>query len=254
MRPGLKAGSIQVAFVLAMLALWFAVTSLGALHPLLLPEPGKVWAQMQRIAVSGALWKSAQVTFYEIIVAYVLAAVPGLLIGFAVSRTRWATRFFEPIFAGVFTVPLVLFFPLFIFFFGIGPNAKIAFGAVYAFFPVVLSAIAAFAGVDTLYVRGARSMGASARQLFFKIYLPGALPGILNGLRIGSVICISSVLGGETISAANGLGHSIALAGEMLNSAQMYAWVCYVVVIVVVINKSLSGIEAAAQRRTRLGI
>ena len=54
MRPGLKAGSIQVAFILVMLVIWFAVTSAGAIHPLLLPEPGKVSAQMQRIVVSGA--------------------------------------------------------------------------------------------------------------------------------------------------------------------------------------------------------
>jgi len=72
---------------------------------------------------------------------------------------------------------------------------------------------------------------------------------VLNGLRIGSVICISSVLGGEAISAANGLGHSIALSGELLDSAQMYAWICYVVVIVVVVNKSLTAVETMAQRR-----
>ena len=87
-RAGLKTASVQVFFVLAMLALWFGVTSAAMLHPLLLPEPGKVWAQIQKLAITGALWKSAQVTFYEIICAYILAAVPGILIGFLVLHAR----------------------------------------------------------------------------------------------------------------------------------------------------------------------
>jgi ABC-type nitrate/sulfonate/bicarbonate transport system permease component len=238
-----------VIFVILMLVAWFGVTAAGKIHPLLLPEPGKVWAEMAKLMTAGSLWNSARVTFYEIISAYLLAVVPGLLIGFAVSRTVWTIRFFEPIFAGIFTVPLILFFPLFIFFFGIGPNAKIAFGAAYAFFPVVLNSIAAFSGIDPLYVRSARSMGANMRQLFMRVYLPGALPGILNGLRIATIICIASVLGGETISSTNGLGHSIALSAELMDTAQMYAWVCYVVIVAVAINKSLTAIESMAEQR-----
>jgi NitT/TauT family transport system permease protein len=146
-------------------------------------------------------------------------------------------------------VPLTLFLPLFIFFFGIGPSGKVAFGGVYAFFPVVITAIAAFANVDKLHITAARSMGASGWQMFRRVYFPSALPGILTGLRIAAIVCIASVLGAETVSAMNGLGRSIAYSGELMDSVQMFAWILYVVAIAIAINLVLTAAELRANAR-----
>jgi ABC-type nitrate/sulfonate/bicarbonate transport system permease component len=235
--------TIQIGFVAAVIALWFYLTLGGHVHLLLLPDPVKVWYAMIHLAVSGQLWAAAKVTLLEIAKAYAIAVIPGLLIGFLVSRTLRSVQFFEPIFSGIFSVPLTLFFPLFIFFFGIGPNSKVAYGGLYAFFPVVITSIAAFAGVDRLYIRAAQSMGASQLQLFRRVYFPSALPGILTGLRIATIICVASVLGGETISSTNGVGHAIALAAELMETARMYAWVVYVVIVAVALNMALSVVE-----------
>jgi ABC-type nitrate/sulfonate/bicarbonate transport system permease component len=246
---GLVPRSIQIGFVAAVIALWFYLTIGGHVHLLLLPDPVKVWYEMIRLAVSGQLWAAAKVTLLEIVKAYLTAVIPGLLIGFLVSRTLRSVQFFEPIFSGIFSVPLTLFFPLFIFFFGIGPNSKVAYGGLYAFFPVVITSIAAFAGVDRLYIRAAESMGASQLQLFRRVYFPSALPGILTGLRIATIVCVASVLGGEVISSTNGVGHAIALAAELMETARMYAWVVYVVIVAVALNMVLSGIETRTERK-----
>lgn len=240
---------IQVLFILALGAAWYLTTESGRVHLLLLPQPERVFASMGRLATSGRLWAEAKVTIMEVVYAYLLAAIPGLLIGFLVSRAQWAVRFFEPIFSGIFTVPLTLFLPLFIFFFGIGPSAKVAFGGVYAFFPVVITSIAAFVGVERLHVAAARSMGATGLQMFRHVYLPSALPGILTGLRIGAIVCIASVLGAETVSAVRGLGRSIAYASELMDSVQMYAWLIYVVIMAVAVNLMLSAAELRAHAR-----
>src|SRR5260370_271395 len=108
-------------------------------------------------------------------------------------------RIFEPVLAGMFAVPLTLFFPLFVVFFGIGPDSKVAYGAIYSFFPIALNTIAGFSGVDELYLRSVRSMGASSLQQFRYVYLPAAMPVTLTALRIGFFICIASVLGGVTL-------------------------------------------------------
>jgi ABC-type nitrate/sulfonate/bicarbonate transport system permease component len=218
-------------------------------HLLLLPNPDRVWTTMQRLALSGRLWSEAQVTLMEVFYAYLLAVVPGLIVGFSVSRSPKAVRFFEPIFSGIFTIPLTLFLPLFIFFFGIGPSAKVAFGGVYAFFPVVITSIAAFVGVDRLYVASAKSMGANSWQMFRNVYFPSALPGLLTGLRIAAIVCIASVLGAETVSSLKGLGRAIAYEGEMMDSVQMFAWLCYVIIMAVAINLLLSAAEGRAQAR-----
>jgi ABC-type nitrate/sulfonate/bicarbonate transport system permease component len=246
---GLIPRTIQVGFVAAVIALWFFLTLGGHVHLLLLPDPVKVWYAMIQLAVSGQLWAAAKVTLLSIVKAYFTAVIPGLIIGFLVSRSQRSVRFFEPIFSGIFSVPLTLFFPLFIFFFGIGPNSKIAYGGLYAFFPVVITSIAAFASTDRLYIKAAQSMGANQLQLFRRVYFPSALPGILTGLRIAVVICVASVLGGETISSTNGVGHAIALQAELMETARMYAWVVYVVVAVVALNMALSAIEAGTERR-----
>ena len=134
--------------------------------------------------------------------------------GFLVARSKNLLRIFEPMLTGMFAIPLTLFFPLFVVFFGIGPDSKVAYGATYSFFPIALNTIAGFASVDELYLRAVRSMGASGLQQFRHVYLPGAMPVTLTGLRIGFFICIASVLGGETLAAAAGVGKSIALVGR----------------------------------------
>jgi ABC-type nitrate/sulfonate/bicarbonate transport system permease component len=246
---GLVPRGIQVGFVAAVIGLWFFLTLGGHVHLLLLPDPVKVWYAMIQLAASGQLWAAAKVTLLEILKAYLIAVIPGLVIGFLVSRTLRSVQFFEPIFSGVFSVPLTLFFPLFIFFFGIGPNSKVAYGGLYAFFPVVITSIAAFASTDRLYIRAAQSMGASQLQLFRRVYFPSALPGILTGLRIATIICVASVLGGEAISATSGVGHMIAYAAELMETARMYAWVVYVIIVAVVLNLVLSAIETGTERR-----
>ena len=82
------------------------------------------------------------------------------------------------------------------------------------FFPIALNTIAGFSSVDELYLRAVRSMGAGSLAQFRYVYLPAAMPVTLTGLRIGFVICIASVLGGETLAAAAGIGKSIALVGR----------------------------------------
>ncbi len=150
--------------------------------------------------------------------------------------------------SGVFAIPLTLFFPLFVVFFGIGPQSKVAYGAMYSFFPIALNTIAGFASVDELYVRSTRSMGASAIQQFRHVYLPAAMPVTLTGLRIGFFICIASVLGGETLASVAGVGRSIALSAELMETARLYAWIMFVVILSVMLNLMVLAAETRSER------
>ena len=127
---------------------------------------------------------------------------------------------FEPLLASVFAVPLVVFLPLFILFFGIGVESKIAFGAAYAFFPIALNTIGGISQVDPRFVTVARSMGASERQLFRRVLLPAALPVIATGLRIGCTIGFLSILGSEMIAGLRGLGSRIVTLAEGMNTGR----------------------------------
>ena len=146
-------------------------------------------------------------------------------------------------------MPIILFLPLYILFFGLGPASKIALGATISFFPVVLNTIAGFGNVDRIFTLSARSMGASDFQLFRWVLLPAAFPVILTGLRIGFTVALLSILGSETIASLAGLGHRIVHLAEGMDTARMFAYIAFAVAIALFLNTVTSTLEARAKRR-----
>ena len=172
-----------------------------------------------------------------------IAVAAGILVGYIISRSRFRIDVLEPIIAGLFTIPITLFFPIFILFFGIGTGSKIAYGAAYAFFPIALNTIASFANVEPHFLCAAKSMGASRWDTFRHVLIPSAFPVLLSGMRIGFFICFAAVLGGETLSSVAGVGRNIALAAELMEPARMYAWIAFVVLTALVLNLVVSGFD-----------
>jgi ABC-type nitrate/sulfonate/bicarbonate transport system permease component len=241
--------TIQVGLFVALFGGWFLATRSGTpALKLFLPAPELVWHQMGVLVRSGQLWSALYVTITSIIQAYIIAVVVGIAVGFVIARSRTLVHMFEPVLSGMFAVPLTMFFPLFVLFFGIGPDSKVAYGATYAFFPIALNTIAAFSNVDDLYLRASRAMGASGWQQFRYVYMPAALPVTLTGMRIGFFICIASVLGGETLAATAGVGRATALAAELMETAKLYAWIAFVVCMSVMLNLLALAVETRSER------
>jgi ABC-type nitrate/sulfonate/bicarbonate transport system permease component len=240
-----QARAIQVLFVVALIALWYYVGRTGLVSGVFLPQLPRVVAKFLQIVQSSSLYANMAVTLFELLVAITIASSCGLTIGYLVGRSRYAVLVFEPLLAGVFAVPLVVFLPLFILFFGIGIGSKIAFGAAYAFFPIVLNTIGGISQVDPRFVTVARSMGASERQLFRRVLLPAALPVIVTGLRIGCTIGFLAILGSEMIAGLRGLGSRIVTLAEGMNTAEMFAYIVFVIFLAMILNVTLSN----AQRR-----
>jgi ABC-type nitrate/sulfonate/bicarbonate transport system permease component len=188
-------------------------------------------------------WSAVQVTLTTIAQAYIIAASLGILAGYAITRSRFATKVLEPIVSSVFAIPITLFLPLFILLFGIGTASKVAYGAAYGFFPIALNTIAGLAGVEERYVSAAKSMGFSRFGTFRHVLFPAAFPVILTGMRIGFFICFASVLGAETISSVSGVGRNIALSAELMEPARMFAWISVVIVTAMLLNGIVSTLE-----------
>jgi ABC-type nitrate/sulfonate/bicarbonate transport system permease component len=248
-RTAFSARLVQLSFIAIAGAAWHWSTASGSVSRLFLPEPASVWSAFSRLVMTGQFWSAVKVTLTTIAQAYGIALIAGMLAGYLVSRSRFLIDVLEPVIAGLFTIPIVLFFPMFILFFGIGTGSKIAYGATYAFFPVALSTIAAFANVEPHFLRAARSMGATRWDTFRHVLIPSAFPVLLNGMRIGFFICFASVLGGETLSSVAGIGRNIAMAAELMEPARMYAWIAFVVLTAITLNLLVSGFEKRASAR-----
>jgi ABC-type nitrate/sulfonate/bicarbonate transport system permease component len=200
------------------------------------------------LLTTSSIWPDLLVTVREWVSAVVIASVFGCSIGYLVSRSAYSVRVFDPLFAGIYSIPAILLFPLYLLFFGLGEGSKIALGTTIAFFPVVLNTIAGLANVDKAYIRAAHSMGANDLQLFWSVMVPAAFPVVLTGLRLGCIIAFLVILGGETISSLAGLGHRIVSLAENMESSQMFANIIFAVLMAFIINGTVSFVEARGRR------
>jgi ABC-type nitrate/sulfonate/bicarbonate transport system permease component len=240
---------VQAGFLIAALALWYLATNRWGVNRLLLPNPVSVWQQLLDVLRTGEYLPDLKVTLTELLIAFALAMTSGTIVGFFISRRRYTVRVFDPLFAAIYSIPIILFLPLYVLFFGLGPASKIALGATISFFPIVLSTIAGFSTVDHVLVTAARSMGASDYQMFRYVLVPAALSVILSGLRMGFTVALLSIIGSETIASLAGLGHHIVQLAEGMDTARMFAYIVFVVVIAAVLNGIVSLLEARGRRR-----
>ena len=235
--------AVRIAFVVGLLALWYLVTANGWVSSFFLPRPERVFRTFVDIIANGEALEELQVTLTEYVIACPVAALLGLLVGYLCSRTTYRIEVFEPVFAGLYAIPIIVFFPLSVLFFVIGPGSKIAHGILFGFFPICLSTMQGFAKVDPIYLRLARSMGATQVQALKRILLPAALPSILGGLRLGFMLTFLAIIGGETIASLAGLGHRIVWYAEGMETVRMFAYVLFVILIAALMNAFLSWLE-----------
>lgn len=245
----LASRGVQIAFVLGLVLLWYLGSTYWGVSPILLPNPVSVWDELKDVLGSGEFLPDLQVTLTELAIAFVVSCGSGITLGYLISRSSYLIRVFEPLLAGIYSVPIILFLPLYVLFFGLGPGSKIALGATISFFPIILSTIAGFGYVDRIFITAARSMGASDWQMFRHVLLPAALPVILTGLRIGFTVALLSILGSETIASLAGLGHRIVHLAEAMEMARMFAYIVFAVAIAATLNTITSSLERRAKRQ-----
>ena len=241
--------AVQAGFVIALVTLWHLATTQWGVSHFLLPQPAAVLRELADVLRSGEFVQDLKITLHEVVVAFAAAALSGTVLGYLISRSAYLVRVFEPLFSGIYAIPAILFFPVYVLIFGLGPASKIAIGTTISFFPVVLSTIAGFAHVDRILVVAARSMGSSGYQMFRYVLLPAAFPVILTGLRMGFILALLSILGSETIASLEGLGHRIVSLAELMKTERMFAYIVFAVAIAALLNVAVSALEALGRRR-----
>jgi ABC-type nitrate/sulfonate/bicarbonate transport system permease component len=245
----LASRGVQVAFLAGLLVVWLLATNVWGVSSILLPNPLGVWHQLIDVIRSGEFIRDLRITLGEFAAAFVIATMLGVTLGYFISRSPYLVKVFEPLFAAIYAIPIILFLPLYVMIWGLGPPSKIALGATISFFPIVLSTIVGFGNVDRTLTAAAKSMGATNIQMFCHVLLPAALPVMLAGLRMGFTVALLSVIGSETIASLAGLGHRIVNLAENMEMARMFAYIVFVVAIVAVLNGALSMIEARMRWR-----
>ena len=204
--------------------LWELVARLGIFPPRLFPPLEEVAATFVRLTAEGILPHHAVQTVGRLLAGFVLAAIVGVVIGIAMGRSRRAEDIFLPLVSIGAPVPGLAYAPLFLLWFGLGNVGAILLVGFVSAFPVIINSWTGVKAVKEVWVRAAQSMGADDQRLFRKVILPGALPYILTGLRLGLAQAWRILVGVEMLAAVPwGLGWMIFGAREFLNTDVMMA-------------------------------
>lgn len=223
---------VQVGAIALVLLAWEVLPERLDISPLVLPPFSEILDAVGGPLPGGSeLLPNLVVTVREITLAFLIAAVAGVAVGVALGSSKRLEALFQPILTGLFAVPLIALIPLFLVTFGLGEKSKIAFGALYAFFPIVFNATAGVVSVDDLHRQVGRAYGLSRFARLRKIVLPGAARQILGGLQIGMAIAIIAVVSAEVFGATAGLGYLIQRSAQGLNGAQVW----YVILVTLVL-------------------
>jgi len=173
----------------------------------------------------GSIWKDIWVSFQEFILGYTLAVVVAIPFGMLTGWYRRLNYVFEPFVSALYATPRVALLPLFIIWFGIGINSKIAVVFAGAVFPVIISTFSGMRTLDSNLLKCARSFGANDWQIFKTIAIPGSIPFIITGLRLAVGRALIGVVVGELYAATAGVGYLITVAGATFQTDKVFVGV-----------------------------
>jgi len=237
----LRAGGDQVLVLVALLALWQGLSlTLGTYWV------GSPWGVVTRLAngaISGEILRHASYTLLEAAAGFLIGALPAAALPFALRRLPIVTAILDPFMVGGYGAPKLALAPLFILWFGIGIESKIALVAITVFFIVYFSALAGVRALDPRLVQMAQVMGADERDVARHIVFPGAVPHIFTGFRIAMPYSIGGAVIAELISANRGLGYLIQLSAMNFDTTGVFVALVATTCIVFLGNWSVNAVE-----------
>ena len=212
------------------------------------PTPPQTIAAAAGMLADGTLLRASRDTVWIFLAGYVLAAVVAIPCGLLMGGIRTLGSAFEPYVDALSAMPRVSFIPLIIVFLGLGPPAKIVVVFIGAAMPILLNTYAGVLNCDAELVEMARSAGASDSQIFRKILLPGSLPYITAGLRVGASLAFINTVVAELYTAVNGLGGLLSVYGNSFRMAPYFVVVFVLGVIGVAVMQSLKILDRNTAR------
>ena len=236
--------TVRWLILVALLVFWELMPRTGIIPELFLPSLSKT------VAVLIKDWREyaseLAVTLYEVAFAMLIACGFGILAGALVGGIALLRNLLLPVFSSMYAVPIVILYPIFTAWFGIGSESKIIFAGVYGFFPVMLSTAAGIRTIDPQLLLAARSMGATLPQQITRVIIPASIPTVLTGLRLGGALTIIGVVVSEMLTSAAGIGYLVTRYRTILDSPHVFG----AIVMILLLSILFDTFARAIERRT----
>jgi NitT/TauT family transport system permease protein len=227
---------------------WEAVSALGALDPLFVSSPSRVCVALVTLLFEASFWEDLRVSAVEFAVGFGAAVVTALWLGLLAGWYRRFNAAIDPLVSGLYATPRIALLPLVLLWFGIGIWSKVAIVYLGAFFPIMISVASGVRITEDRYLRVARSFSAGQLQLLRSVVLPGCVPFILTGIRLGVGRGLIGVVVGEFYLSSAGVGHRIAMAGASLQTDVVFAGIVVVTLVGVAMVAVVHRIEGHFER------
>ncbi|MWC31256.1 ABC transporter permease [Paenibacillus sp. MMS18-CY102] len=198
--------SLVVLWV-AGLAIWQAAAA--AYGPEIIPGPDDTWKGAQELLSDGSLVRYIGISFYRVFIGWALGSLLAIPIGLTIGKVNAIRVFAEPFLNFIRFIPPIAFITLFLVWFGIGEQSKIALILYATLFIVIMNTLTGVLAVEEDKVRAARSMGASEWQILLHVVVPATMPYIFTGIRIAMGTSYMAIIGAEMIAANEGVGFLI---------------------------------------------
>ncbi|SCM79942.1 ABC-type nitrate/sulfonate/bicarbonate transport system, permease component [uncultured Sporomusa sp.] len=214
--------AISILSPLTLLFIWEIAARVGFVDTRLLSSPSLILQAFFPLLISGDLIYNTWVSVLRVIWGFLAGAIPGILLGMSMGLSPFVRSAFEPMIAATYPIPKLAIMPLILLIFGLGETSKIFTIAIGVFYLVVINTMAGVLNIDKIYLEVAKNFGASRKDFYLTVALPGALPMIFAGLKLGMGMALILIVAAEMSAAKAGVGWMIWRAYDMFDIEQMF--------------------------------
>lgn len=224
--------------VAAVLVMWEIVVAAAQLNPIYLPRPTQILIALAAMFNSGGLLTDLLATLGRIFGGFAISLIVGTLLGIWMATSERVNAIADNFIAALYPLPKITLIPLLIIWLGTGGPFMLAISALGAIFPIVINTVLGIRQCDPGLILAARDLGASNRQVIKMVLLPSAVPSIFAGVRLGLGVSIILVVAAEMVVGKVGLGARLYLAGQILETEQVFAVLIVLAILGVVVTKA----------------
>jgi len=213
---------LSVFSPLLLLVVWEVLVRTGLLDARFFPAPSSIVGTFGNLVASGELLNHVTASIGRIIVGFVIGAIPALILGIVMGLSPWVRAAVNPMVAATYPIPKIAILPLIMLIFGLGEMSKYVIVSIAGFYLILINTMAGVMNIEKIYLDVGKNFGASRKDTYLTIALPGSLPMIFAGVRLAWGVSLLVIVAAEFVGAKNGIGYLIWQSWQTFSVEAMY--------------------------------
>ncbi len=239
--------------VIVFLMLWELAMPLGWIKVADISQPSLVIKSFLELSATGEIFEPLVISLKEFILGFVLAIIIGIPLGIVLGRYRTPSLLLDPLLMAFYTMPRMAMMPLLVVWFGVGLGATIAVVFLGAVFPILINTSVGIREIDPIWIRAVRSFGGKEWDIFKKVLLPGTVPPMMTGIRLGVGRGLLGMVVSEMYASTEGIGGQIALYGNSFRTTELIVLIAVVSLLGFIMVDLMRRVEEHI-RKGRMGV